>query len=301
MSLGSGSPTGGAATSIALTTLQGLAPASWITDASNNMYTRTPTVTIVGTCTRGISTISATVSAVTVPETATCGSDGTFTWSKVFTSSNPATGTTYPIVLQALDTDGNAISGATISQSVLVDNTAPSTPVPDAAVTSNGSTCSLNSGVYDCTGATGTYTLTGTKSADSETMAVSVIPTTQSQGTLTITSSTTYSFTSTITEGAQVTVTFTGSDHAQNVSASSTPVQVAFLPVTQLLGGSTIGGGSSSGTSPFSGTTGNPTMIGSVSPLAGVFVDTVSAAATDSVKAQMHLGPVAVGARQLNQ
>lgn len=126
----------------------------------STFYVKGTSLTIQGTCTRGVDVIKVGESGTGGPfytETAACQNDGSFTWTKSFTS---PIDTTKPLSLVAFDIDDAAISGATDSVSAHVDDVVP----PDPVMTNPAASSAMSPDAYN--GASEIYTVTGTVSGD---------------------------------------------------------------------------------------------------------------------------------------
>lgn len=196
-----------------------------ITDSSGYVYYNTPSVTITGTCSLGVSKVVASVNGSGVSETATCDSNSNFTWSKTFSSGTPETGTTYDIVLKPANGAGTEFNNLTSSQyitkKVVIDDNTP-------AVISNVSVTGgvLVSGVWQVSG-TGSSAVASV-TADGPTDLFRAIIDNYPSLTVTYTAgSQPISFSDTVTEGVQKTFNVIIYDRAGNAS-TTTPIVVNF-------------------------------------------------------------------------
>lgn len=108
-------------------TVQGLDNTQWVEDGGS-VFTNNLTVTITGICSRGVSTITASVNSVDVPETAPCNGSGQFSWMKVFTGPTAATGDAKSIVFKGVGSDGTTVHYTAPAFSVTVDDQRPANP-----------------------------------------------------------------------------------------------------------------------------------------------------------------------------
>jgi len=194
--------------------------------ASNRFYIKGLDLTVTGTCTRGIVTIQANEGGSNYSETASCGVDGTFTFSKTYTAGSGEGDKTLHFL--AVDSSGLTISGATLTQDVRIDNTPPAVPV----VTSPAST------PYLYAGAVASYDITGTV----------VVPDCDhltGPGGVTITPDATtgaWSYTATLVSGASLNFTFYSWDLAGNQSAGTTQ-NIQWSPTVVLYAAGVYSGG----------------------------------------------------------
>jgi hypothetical protein len=185
--------------------------ASWTPiKASNRYYIKGLAVTVVGTCTRGIVTIKANEGGSNYSETATCGIDGSFTWSKSYTAGSGEGDKT--LNFQAYDSTDAAISGALFSQDVRIDNTAPAVPV----VTNPAST------PFTYNGATTLFDIQGNCAADVDHITGPANVTIACSGG-------TWTYSATLVEGASTAYAFSAWDLAGNQSAGFTQ-QINWVP-----------------------------------------------------------------------
>jgi hypothetical protein len=131
---------------------------SWVasgtkTDATGRIYVKGNSVSVLGTCSRGVSNVKVSVAGSFYDESATCGETGTFVWTKSFSSSSEAD---YTFDIIPFLADGTALSNAAISKNLRVDDSAPSAP----AITAPSS-----SGSFSATG-NPDVTISGTVSSD---------------------------------------------------------------------------------------------------------------------------------------
>ena len=228
---GGGSITGSSLASIAgsltvSSTYPTAAGNTWtpITYASR-VYIKGLDLSIEGTCTRGVATIKVDEGGSAYPETTTCSDNGTFLYQKSFVSAQEGDKT---LNITAYDINGTAMTGATASASVRIDNTAPSAVV----VTTPAST------PYVYQGNASTFHIVGTCSAD--TIAINFNSPT---GPLITPSGTTWSYDVTLIDGASVNYGFYAQDLAGNVSALTTQA-IDYIPTIMVLT-SNIGAGGS--------------------------------------------------------
>lgn len=270
---------------IGILKIQNLISSAWVMDSSGKVYVKSPTVSINGTCTRGVYAVSATVNSVAVSEKANCDMDGTFSWSKTFSSSTPPTGTVLAINFQAMTSAGEQIAGVSIEKTLVLDLNAPAAPVLDSVAG-----CTLVTGNWLCNSPN--VRVTGSWLVTEDVVSVQA----PSSGTLTNTSTNTFQFDLTLSEGQSRNLDFTVTDRAGNISGLST-ITVTFAPTTDALASSVNSGG----TSGFAGGPINtaPSLIANVGTMSGVSAD-LNSASPVSQRAQLQIGPVAVGAKKLN-
>jgi hypothetical protein len=146
---------------------------------ANRYYIKGLNLTVTGTCGRGVNSIGASDTvAGAYTETASCDVNGNYTFQKTYTGSVDSDRT---LTLTAYDVDGAALSGATKSVDLHIDNVVPPNPVINTPATGStyayngsdsampmGGTCGgdtyqligPNSTVISCSGGTWTYTAT---------------------------------------------------------------------------------------------------------------------------------------------
>jgi hypothetical protein len=88
-------------------------------------YVKGLQVSAFGSCPRGVVTIKVDEGGAAYPETATCGNDGTFTWSKTYIAAQEGNKT---LNFRGYDLQASAVASATAVVDVRVDNTAPAAP-----------------------------------------------------------------------------------------------------------------------------------------------------------------------------
>lgn len=190
---------------------------------STTFFVKGTSLTIQGTCTRGVDKIKVGESGVGGPfytEVASCQNDGTFTWTKNFTS---PIDTTKPLSLVAFDITDAAITDATDSVSAHVDDVVP----PDPTITSP------NPDPYN--GASPTYAVTGTVGGD----AVRVVGAYSTS----IATTTSFSQNVTLTPGQSHIFNYKAYDLAGN-NSPGVDVQIDWNPsISLLVYGNFTGGG----------------------------------------------------------
>jgi hypothetical protein len=192
--------------------------------SSNRYYIKGLDLTIKGSCTRGIAKIKVNEGGPDYAEEATCLVDGTFTFNKTYLTGQQGDKT---LVLTAYGNDNLAVSGATDSVQVRIDNTAPAAPV----VTTPAST------PHSYTGSSLTFTVNGTAAADVTNM-------TGPGGVAVSLTGVNWTYDATLVEGASTSYTFYAFDLAGNQSAGTTQV-VQWNPSISVLASDVSPGGRS--------------------------------------------------------
>lgn len=280
-----GSDTSGAPlVTLSITKIQGLDTASLNQDANGKIYLKTALVNIEGICSRGVSNIMATINGVQVAETAMCKIDGTFSWDKTFVPAMTTLGSQYDIVLEAVNLGGSPISGASTTKTIIVDLVAPTAPV-----LSSVSGCTLTTGVWVCN--TANVQVAGTWS-----LVEDVISLQSPSGGTSLQTSGAFTFDFSLAEGQSRTLDFTVTDRAGNISGQSS-ISISFSPTTSALA-STVNTGGTVGFA--GGPVGSAaSVIANVGTMSGQSNDLNSGLPVDQ-KAQLIIGPMAVGAKQIN-
>lgn len=189
--------------------------------ASGRYHVKGLLASIRGTCARGIATIQVT-NGTPYTETASCQADGTFTWSRTFTSGEQGNATW---TLSALDAGGSVVAGATATVNVNIDNTAPATP---GLVTPSSSPFTLS-------GAAGNITIQLSGAPD-------VVSMTGPAGAALTFTGGNYEYPAVVADGATVIYTFYAYDLAGNQSVGR-DVQITFVPSLDVrISGNFLGG-----------------------------------------------------------
>lgn len=200
---GSSSTTGSISVSKTYPTSEG---ENWTAITSGSrFYIKGLSVTISGSCSRGVSSIKVGESGVGgayYAETATCLNDGSFIWNKTYTGS---VDTDKTLTLVAFDVDDAAISGANDSVQVHVDNVAPPAPTVTAPASSPSTEY----------GSSANVTISGTIAGDAVTM-------TGPSGVTITPSGSSWSHGVTLTPGATLSFTYYTYDLAGNQSVGTT-------------------------------------------------------------------------------
>ena len=192
--------------------------------SAGRIYIKGLDLTVTGTCTRGIATIKVNEGAADYTEVGTCADDGSFTFNKVYTAITGEGDKT--LHLTAYDASGLPISGATATQDVRIDNTAPAVPVVTLPATSP----------YSHNGAVGTYNITGTI------VAGDAVKVTGPGGVVITPSGANWNYTATLTAGASLNFTFYAWDLAGNQSAGVTQT-ILWSPAVLMYASGVISGG----------------------------------------------------------
>jgi hypothetical protein len=193
--------------------------------ASSRYYIKGLDLTITGTCSRGIAKIKVGENGTSAPfysEEATCLNDGSFTWNKTYTGPLDADKT---LTLVAYDIADAQISGSADTVDVHVDNVPPAAVV----VTTPGS----NPESY--TGASATYSIVGTCSADT-------VKITGPYSSVTTPSGVNWTHDVTLIPGSTLDFTYYAWDLAGNQSAGFTQ-QINWTPSLSLLAKGLMPGG----------------------------------------------------------
>ena len=233
----SGGTTGGISITNIYPTSQG---SSWsatnYTDTTGLIYIKGNSLSIVGTCSRGVSAIQVLSDGTAFSEKATCNQNGTFTWTRAFTAGAEAT---YSLSIRGLAADGTtALTSTAIAKSVRVDDVAPSaftitSPAsPGSTYVSQNTTSSITiSGTLPAD----TYRITGPSNNDSLV----------SGNSFTI-SGTSWSLPVTMVSGSSTAYTFYAYDRAGNQTAATT-VTITWTPtISMLVSGAALGTASAS-------------------------------------------------------
>jgi len=155
-------------------------------------------------------------------ERATCANDGTFTWTKTYLTGDQGDKT---LNLQAYDLAANAITGATASVDVRVDNTAPAAPTLVAPASSP----------YDFTGSGTSFTVQLGAAGD-------VVRVTGPASVQLTFNSPNYEYVVPLSAGVSSSYTFYAYDLAGNQSAG-TSLTISYVPAASLIiGGAFLGG-----------------------------------------------------------
>lgn len=96
------------------------------TDATGRIYIKGNSVSISGTCSRGVANIKVGSAGSFYDESAVCSETGSYVWTKVFTAASEAD---YTFDVTPFLTDGTALTSAVISKSLRVDDLAPAAPI----------------------------------------------------------------------------------------------------------------------------------------------------------------------------
>lgn len=199
---------------------------SWvaITDNTSRVYVKGLDLTITGTCTRGIAKIKVHEgSSPEYTETATCLDTGTFVFNKTYVATTEEGDKT--LTLAAYDVGDAAISGATATVDVRIDNTPPSNPVVTDPAASP----------YNYNGSSDPYPMTGTNSADTYKIMI---------GSTEITpSGTNWSYNADLTSGASLDFTFYAYDLAGNRSSGGVTQTIVWAPSASLFAAGPHSGG----------------------------------------------------------
>lgn len=198
---------------------------SWTPIQSSSRYfIKGLSVSIKGTCSRGIATIKVGESGSGGPfysETATCLNDGSFTWNKTFTGPLDVDKT---LTAVAFDIADLAIASSDVSVDVHIDNVAPAAVVVTTPASSP----------FTYTGASSTYAVSGTCSADTVKIT--------GPGADETPSGTSWSYNVTVIDGASTNYTFYAFDLAGNQS-SGTLQTIEWSPTISLLTSNIVSGG----------------------------------------------------------
>lgn len=179
-------------------------------------------LTITGVCTRGVDKVKVDEGGGPYTETASCSGEGSFTFNKTYTSGQQGDKT---LTLTAYDISDTAITGATATTTVRIDDTAPSAPVVTTPATSP----------YTEPGSSSTTTISGTCSADT-------VKLTGPGGSTITPSGTNWSYDATLVEGADTDYTFYAFDLAGNQSGGTTQT-ITWAPVVTVHAKGGIPGG----------------------------------------------------------
>lgn len=207
---------------------------------SGTFFVKGSSLSIKGTCTRGVAKIKVGESGTGGPfysEEATCGNDGSFTWTKSFTS---PIDTTKTITLVAFDISDAPISGADDSVSAHVDDVVP----PGPTITDPAGTSSVSPFTYS--GSLPQYDITGTVAGD----AIRVV---DSNGVNIVPSAGSWNQVVPLTAGQSHTFSYRTYDLAGNASPNE-DVYIDWSPAVSLLlaGGFASGGIVTDGVSNYS-------------------------------------------------
>lgn len=214
---------GGASGSISLT-VDSVYPtssgATWvaITDGTGMYYVAGSSLTMKGTCSRGVGTIQLSESTTQFPTaSATCDDTGAWSWTSSFTAGSEAN---YTITATPVTGDGTVSSSGAVSKVVRVDDAQPATPT----ITSP----SGNNTTYSATGMP-SLTISGTISADTVKMLGPSNDDSSVSGTKFTISGTTWSFPVTLSANSTTAYTFYSYDRAGNLSPAAT-INVNYTP-----------------------------------------------------------------------
>lgn len=285
VSMGSMPPGSPSQISIAIDKIQTASRPSWIMDSLGKVYLKDAAVRVDGHCTRGVASVTVAVNSVVVAETAACGVDGNFTWHKTFSASTPALGTEYALEFRAMNSSGTAILGVIANQTIVVDTQAPTAPTLDPVAG-----CTLSTGTWVCSSAS--VQVAGSWATGEDVQSLQF----PGSGSISYPTATSFQFSLSLTEGQSRSLDFTVKDRAGNISGASM-VTVSYSPVTSALASSVNTGG----TAGLAGGPVNtaPSMIGNVGTMGGKSLDLNSSAPANQ-RVQLIIGPVAVGAQQIN-
>ncbi len=193
--------------------------------AANRFYLHDLSVTVTGTCTRGIDKIRVHEGSLAeYSQVAICQDDGSWTWNRTFLTAEEGDKT---LTFTAYDIAGAVVLGSAVTEDVRVDATAPD--VSTLVVTDPGGTPFHNSGVVN------TYTIQGTCSADT-------VRIRDPDGNYIVPVANSWSYVAHLVEGATLSFTFYAYDLAGNQSAGRLQV-IEWAPVAGLLAGGAIPGG----------------------------------------------------------
>jgi hypothetical protein len=234
---------------------------------NNRYYIKGLSLSIIGTCTPGIATITFNEGGANYTETATCSSSGTFTFTKsdyvAVTGEGDKT-----INLTGLNVSGTAITGATTSVLVRIDDTPP--PLASPATTAPSiATTSMNPFQYS--GSTSVYLIAGTVSvANGNAVSMSGpggvnVP---------LSGAGAFTYSATLTDGATLSFPFIVSDQAGNQSTFT--VYIQWAPSLNLVFSNMTSGG-------FGLTTSANTSLTMESAVYGVGLSEADATTGDSV------------------
>lgn len=121
--------------------------------SADRYYIKGLDLTVSGVCTGNVATIKVDEGGTPYSESATCDKSGSFSWNKIFTSSEEGDKT---LTFTAYDVDGLALFGITAVLAIRIDNTAPTAPVITAPASSS----------FQQTDSNGVYTIMGTATSD---------------------------------------------------------------------------------------------------------------------------------------
>jgi hypothetical protein len=179
---------------------------------SSRYYIAGLSITINGSCDRGIATVQVNEGAANYAETANCLVDGSFTWSKTYTGPLDADKT---LTLAGYDTTTALISGTSTTVQVHIDNVPPAAPT----ITTPGSS------PFTLTAATGNFILAGTVSADTSVLTVN--------GANLAFTGTSFTDPVLVADGSTTSYTFNAYDLAGNQSTASS-VSIIYAPTLRL-------------------------------------------------------------------
>lgn len=185
--------------------------------SSSRYYIKGLSLSISGTCSRGVDKIKVFESGTAYSETATCDNNGQYYWTKTYTGPLDAD---KDLTVTAFDVSDATISGASSTVKVHMDNVAPSAPVITTPAASP----------YQATQSSSTFTVIGTCASDTAKL------TYQSEtGTnITPTGATTWQHDITLIAGSSNTnYTFYAHDLAGNVS-TGTLQQISWAPTVTI-------------------------------------------------------------------
>jgi hypothetical protein len=208
-SKGSVTGSGGSSSLVGSITVSSVYPtsegSSWTPiQASSRFYIKGLSVSIGGTCSRGIATLKVSESGSGGPfetEVATCLNDGSFVWTKTYTGPLEADKT---LTVVAFDIEDLAIGGTATNVDVRVDNIAPAAVAVTTPATSP----------FTYTGASSLYSIIGTCTIDTTLITGPSGNVTPSAGS--------WNNTVTVIDGASTDYTYYAFDLAGNQSAGTT-------------------------------------------------------------------------------
>jgi hypothetical protein len=227
---------------------------------SNRFYIKGTSISIKGTCSGGIGTIQVNDGTSNYSETATCTTDGEYTWTKTYSAGTEINRT---LTLTGLDASSAAVSDSSVSVDVRIDDMAPAPVITSPSATP-----------YTYNGANSTYTIVGTVATD-------VIRIAGPAGDLTFTAPN-FSYAATLVDQSTLNFTFTAYDLAGNVSASTTQ-QILWNPSVQIMAHTFEAGGT--GASGVVGLEGTVTTFGTApAGVGGVTLEATFNFITNSVR-----------------
>jgi hypothetical protein len=215
---------------------------SWtpITDGTGMIYAKGTSLTMTGTCSRGVGTIQLSESSTLFPtNSVACDATGAWTWTYTFAAGSQAN---YTIVATPVTGDGTANTSGAVSKIVRVDDSSPNPPTITAP-SASGSYTQTSSNLITISGTVPAdmVRIMGPGGADSST----------GSGGLSLNSGN-FSMNVTLTSGASTAFSFYGYDKAGNISASGT-INISYIPsIALLIAGAVPGGANVTGTGGYS-------------------------------------------------